>query len=200
MSKRLAITLVVVGVVGLCAIAIVNMLTGRALRPFRSDLPIATKQFAAIATLAPGYRYRLALGGDGSVPHAPCLLGAGGDPLPAECEHYPSALEVAWSLRDDRGHVVASGISPGNQTPFEYGQHVEADFGYFSVFRSTDVRLTIQYRLDPAPLAPLRPYVVIDAPDALVWFGAAETLGSVLFATLACVGAGVLLVTRWRRD
>ena|SRR5579859_949587 len=200
MSQRLAIALVAVGVVGLCAVAIINMLTGRELRPFRADLPIATKQFTSpLITLEAGYNYRLAVGGDGSIPHAPCLLGAGTD-FSGDCKRHPSALEVAWSLRDDRDHVVASGIAPGNQSMFAYGEHVEADLGYFSVFRSTDVRLTMQYRLNPAPLAPLDPYVVIDAPDALESFGISETLAGVLFATLACVGGGMLLVSLWRRD
>lgn len=201
MSKTLAIIFVAVGVVGLSAIGIIHMLTGRELQPFRSDLPIASKQFTtSVITLASGYRYRVAVGGDGSVPHVLCLLGEDLDPPSGECKQYPSALEVAWSVQDDGGQIVASGVAPGPQTMFEYGQHVEADLGYFNVFRSTVVRLTMQFRLNPASLAPLHPYVLIDAPDALEFFGAGETLGSVLFASLACVGAGVLLVTRWRRD
>jgi len=201
MSQRLAITLVAVGVVGLCAVAIINMLTDRELRPFRADLPIAAKQFTSPPiTLEAGYHYRLAVGGDGSIPYAGCLLGAGDDPLAGGCKRHPSALDVAWSLRNDRGNVVASGISPGDQSMFGYGEYVEADLGYFRVFTSTAVRLTWQYRRDPAPLAPLRPYVVIDAPDALESFDISVTLGGMLFATLACVGGGMLLVSRWRRD
>lgn len=198
-SRRLAITLVAIGVVGLLSIALVATLTGRQLRPFRADLPVQTKQFTgALITLAPGYHYRLAVGGDGSVPHADCLLGAGAN-ASAECDGQTSALEVSWSLRDDRGQIVASGISPDEQSSFSYGEHVEVDLGYFSVFRLTNAHLTFQYRLNPAPLSSLHPYVLVDAPEALVWYGTSETLASVLFATAGCLGVGKLLLTSWRR-
>ena len=200
MSQKLAISLVVIGIVGLCAIAIFRTLNDRQLRPFRSDLPVAAERFTSpLVTLEPGYRYRVAVGGDGSVPSAGCLLGASNDPRSGDCKRHPSALSVAWSLRDDRGRVVASGASPGNQWTFEFGKYVEADLGYLSVFRATAVGLTLQYRRNSGPLFPLHLYIVIDAPDALAVLGVSETLAGLLFVTLACVGGGKLFVSRWRR-
>ena len=200
LSRRLAIIFVAAGVVGLFAIAIIATLTDRQLRPYHSDLPLRNRPFTSpVMVLSPGYRYRIAVGGDGSVPHADCLLGAGVAGVSANCDQYPSALKISWSLRDELGHVIASGTSPDTQSSFDYGKHIEVELGYFSVFRSTNTRLSFNYRLDPAPLASLHPYIVVDAPEALLWFGASETLAGVLFATLACVGAGRLLLTTWRR-
>ena len=190
--------LVAAGVVGLSAVALISSVSGRQLRPYRADLSLSNQGFTSPPiTLTPGYRYRLAVGGDGAVDYADCLLGAGAAGQP--CDGHPAVLRVSWSLREDGGQLVAAGVSPNKESSFQYGRNIEGDLGYFSVFRSTSARLTFRYRVNPAPLSDLHPYVVIDAPEALLWFGASETLAGVLFATLACIGAGRLLLTTWRR-
>jgi len=199
MARRIWISFVVIGLVGLCADVIYSVSVDQKLRPFRSDLPVVSEPFTSTPfTLYSGYHYRLAAGGDGSVPYADCLLGAGGQSRADDCKQHPSSLLVAWSLTDDLDHVLASGVSPGSQPTLEYGQHIEIDLGYLSVSQPTSVRLSLRFRRDPASLAPLHAFLVLDAPDALLAYGVREVVVGAAFLVLACYGGGKLLVTRWR--
>lgn len=200
MTRPLGITMVALAVIGLCAIPLFDASIEQRVSPLHSALPVAAKEFTT-STLAfePGYHYEFEISVANSVPYADCLLGAGSDAISGDCRHHPSVIDLTWSLRDDRRHVVASGKSPGDVAMFGYGgDDVDVVLGYISVLRPTNARLTVRYRRSAVALAPLRPSMWIYDQDAAEGFGIRE-LFFALFCVALCVAGGIILVASSRR-
>jgi hypothetical protein len=201
MTRRLGIVLVALAIVGFCTIPFYNAWVDRRVSPFQLSLPVATTTFTtSTLALEPGYHYQIEISVDNSVRYADCLLGAGTGALSGDCGHHPSILDVAWSLRDDRGQVVASGTSQGDRAMFGYGglDNVDVVIGYLDVLRPTHGRLTLRYRRSAVALAPLRPILSIYDPFAAEGAGIYELLLGLLGVALGGAGAIVLVMSRRR--
>ena len=198
--KLLGIGLVALAVVGLCAVEHYDRSMDAALRPLHCALPVSARRFTTSAfALEPGYQYRMMVSVDNTVPYADCLLGAGRWTLSADCTRHPSALDVAWSLRDDMGHVTAFGASGGESALFSYGgDEVEAAIGYVSVVRPTIVRLMLQFRRSALALAPLHPTVWIYDIDAIEGTGINELLFDLESVAVGIAGVILLVISRRR--
>jgi len=197
MTRRLGIVLVALAIIGFCTIPLYNAWVDRRVSPFQLSLPVAVTKFTTTTlTLEPSYHYQIEISVDNSVPYADCLLGAGSGALSGDCGHHPSILDIAWSLRDDRGQVVASGTSQGDQATFGYGDGVYVVIGYINVPRPTEARLTLRYRRSAVALAPLRPSVLVYDPDAAEGEGISELLLGLLCVALGVAGGIMLVMSR----
>jgi hypothetical protein len=206
MTQRLGMLLVALAVIVICALAFFTASVERRISPLVSaPLPVAAKEFTtSTLALEPGYHYRIEISVDNSVPYAACLLGASSGAFSGDCGHHPSILDVAWSLRDDLGHVVASGASQGDQAMFGYGgDNVDVVIGYISVPQPTDARLTLRYRRSAVALAPLQPTLWVHDPDAAEGNGINELLLDLQYGApagaLGIIG-GIMLVASRRRS
>jgi hypothetical protein len=199
-SPWFGITYLAVAAVGLCTIALSGPAFDRRASPLQTALPVAGKEFTTSAfVLEPGYHYRIELSVDHSVPYADCLLGVGTSEFSGECGRHPSVLDIAWSLRDNRENIVASGASQGDKATFGYGgDSVGVELGDIDVTRSTAAHLTLHFRRNAVALTSLRPTLSVYDVLAEEGVGIDELLQSLLCVALGIAGVIALLTSRRR--
>lgn len=191
--------LIVLAVVGFCAILLYNRAMETVWQPLDKPLSVSRR----VTTIGPfalktGLKYDLRVYVDPGhdVPYEDCLLGQTGDAgLFGNCKGHQPVLDVVWALSDNHGRMLLSGATSRESACCGYeGSRVDTTFAYdFSVPKNANAFLQMRYRRNAVALAPLHPYVEIFAGDAAESAAIGQFFIGVLLLIVAGIGAIILL-------
>ncbi len=195
---RHGLLLLAVAMAGVLALAIYNAFTAHRWRALYVPLQVAAPATVTpLFTVESGHLYEISVSVDISraAPYGDCSLGdpPGRGGLYHDCKGHDSALELLWTVRNERRAVLASGKYPGEQISMGYvGNRVDVAIAEFSVPRRTIAFVELHYRRNPLALGSLHPYIAVYAPAPFWSASSAETVFMLLLVPVG--GLGVVMV------
>lgn len=187
---RHGILLVAVAAAGFVAISIHNLIMSPVWFPLDAPLNVISGKAQPPAfKLSAGKPYLLYLSVKPVVPYADCLLGQ----TDAGCKHYASVIDLAWSIRDLKGRVLASGKSVGSCCSYVGNKKIDVMIDRFSIPSTTVATIDLHFKRDARALSSLSPRVAIEIdPGVAESESIREALIALLLAAVGLMGLTIL--------